>query len=65
VPLTGISSKFKSLDPSNCDPDEEEEEEEEECCYRCAAAHYEFLVNSVIHVINLLEVKMGVELHHG
>jgi hypothetical protein len=45
--LTGISLKLKSLDPSNCDPDEEEEEEEEECCYRCAAAHYEFLLNSV------------------
>jgi hypothetical protein len=39
MPLTRISLKFKSLDPSNCDPDEEEEEEEEEkCCYRCAAA---------------------------
>jgi len=61
MPLTGISLKCKSLDPSNCDPDEDEEE----CCYRyAAAAHYEFLVNSVIHVINLLEVKMGVELHH-
>jgi len=61
MPLTGISLKFKSLDPSNCDPDEEEEEE---CCYRCAAAHYEFLVDSVIHVINLLKVKIGVQLHH-
>jgi hypothetical protein len=62
MPLTGISLKFKSLDPSNCDPDEEEEEE---CCYRYAAAHYESLVDSVIHVINLLEVKIGVQLHHG
>ncbi|CAK9227730.1 unnamed protein product [Sphagnum troendelagicum] len=42
MPLTGICLKSKSLDPSNCDPDEEEEEE---CCYRCAAAHYEFLLN--------------------
>jgi hypothetical protein len=24
-----------------------------------------FFVNSVIHVINLLEVKIGVQLHHG
>jgi hypothetical protein len=47
IPLTRISLKFKSLDPSNCDPDEEEEEE---CCYHCAAAHYEFLVNSVKYI---------------
>jgi hypothetical protein len=38
IPLTRIALKFKSLDPSNCDPDEQEQEEEEECCYRCAAA---------------------------
>jgi hypothetical protein len=43
MPLTGVSLKLKSLDPSNCDPDEEEEEEEEEecCCYCFAAAQYE------------------------
>jgi hypothetical protein len=28
MPSTGMSLKLKSLDPSNCDPDEEEEEEE-------------------------------------
>jgi hypothetical protein len=38
MPLTGVSLKLKSLDPSNCDPDEEEEE----CYYYyCAAAQYE------------------------
>jgi hypothetical protein len=26
MPLTGMSLKLKSLDPSNCDSDEEEEE---------------------------------------
>jgi hypothetical protein len=40
MPLTGVSLKLKSLDPSNCDPDQEEEEEK--CCsYCCAAAEYE------------------------
>ncbi len=41
MPLTRVSLKLKSLDPSNCDPDEEEEEEEECCCYCCAVAQYE------------------------
>jgi hypothetical protein len=59
MPLTGICLKLQSLDPSNCDPDQEEDLKKKNAA-TAVLLHNMILVNSVIHVIHLLEVKIGV-----
>jgi hypothetical protein len=62
MPLTGICLKLQSLDPSNCDPDQEEDLKKKNAA-TVVLLHNMNLVNSVIHVIHLLEVKIGVHNH--
>jgi hypothetical protein len=61
MPLTRICLKLQSLDPSNCDPDQEEDlKKKKKNAATAVLLHNMNLVNSVIHVIHLLEVKIGV-----
>jgi hypothetical protein len=60
MPLTGICLKLQSLDPSNCDPDQEEDLKKKKNAATAVLLHNMNLVDSVIHVIHLLEVKIGV-----
>jgi hypothetical protein len=60
MPLTRICLKLQSLDPSNCDPDQEEDlKKKKKNAATAVLLHNMNPVNSVTHVIHLLEVKIG------
>jgi hypothetical protein len=51
---------LQSLDPSNCDPDQEEDlKKKKKNAATAVLLHNMNPVNSVTHVIHLLEVKIG------
>jgi hypothetical protein len=60
MPLTGICLKLQSLDPSNCDPDQQDLKKKKTNAATAVLLHNMNLLNSVTHVIYLLEVKIGV-----